>query len=76
MTQTTAQAPPLGVRIREARERAGYSQDRLAAALNTTRQVIIGWEKGRHRPQERHRVRLIEVTGQKDLFDSADEEDE
>lgn len=64
---------PLGQRIREARERAGYTQDRLAEALGTTRQVIIGWEKGRHRPQERHRVRLIEITGERTLFDDEEE---
>jgi DNA-binding transcriptional regulator YiaG len=56
-------------RIREARSRAGLSQDRFAERLGTTRQIVIGWEKGRHRPSPRFRQKIVEVTGDKSLFD-------
>jgi transcriptional regulator with XRE-family HTH domain len=54
---------PLGQRIKKAREDAGYTQDRLAEALNTRRHVIIRWEKGEHVPRRRHANRLAEILG-------------
>jgi transcriptional regulator with XRE-family HTH domain len=65
----------LGERIQQARKAAGYTLDALAAQLGTTRQVLIGWEQDKHRPVQRHRVRLAEVLARPELL-SDDEEDE
>lgn len=66
----------LGTSIREARTAKGLTLDRLAEALDTTRQVIINWEQGKHRPQPRHRARLAEVLGRPDLAGAEREEEE
>lgn len=52
---------PLAERIRWLRLREG-SHDKLAARLGTSRQTVIGWEKG-GRPGPRYRARLAELTG-------------
>lgn len=54
----------VGRRVRWARRQAGLSQDRLAAAMGTTRQAIIRWEKDRNLPNARSRERLGIATGQ------------
>lgn len=47
---TRTRCPALGGRIREARLASGLSHDRLAAAVNSSRQHLIRLEKGVHRP--------------------------
>jgi transcriptional regulator with XRE-family HTH domain len=37
-------------RIKRARKRRSWSQERLADALGTTRQNVLRWENGKHRP--------------------------
>lgn len=60
----------IGDRIREARISAGLTQDRFAELLGTSRQIVIGWEKGRHKPSRRYRARIIRATGAAaELFD-------
>jgi transcriptional regulator with XRE-family HTH domain len=63
MATATAEST-VGKRIRESRKRAGLSQDRLAAAIGTTRQVIIRWEHDRHLPNASSRRKLAETLGQ------------
>ncbi len=52
---------PLTGRIEALRRQAG-SHDKLAAILNTSRQTVIGWEKG-VQPNERHRESLAAFSG-------------
>lgn len=65
----------VGQRIRWARGQKGISQERLATALGTTRQVVIRWEKGMHRPNDESRRRLGVALGHAPAF-FADEDDE
>lgn len=70
----------MGSRVRWARKRAGYSQEALATAIGTTRQVVIRWEKNQHFPNRESREKLAAATGQPVGFftgeDQADEDDE
>lgn len=43
-------------------ERYG-SDDKLAAAIGTTRQVVIGWRTGRHEPRAASREKLARAEG-------------
>lgn len=51
----------LGKAIRAARDRKKISQKELGKRLGVSRQRIIAWEGGKHRPQERYRRSLEEV---------------
>lgn len=64
----------MGERIRRAREESRLTQDELAARVGTTRQVVIGWEKGRHDPRPASRAKIVVATGVLDLFEDDDEE--
>ena len=44
--------------IRDARERAGLSQEDLAALAGVTRRCVQGWEWAEYRPGEEHWVQL------------------
>lgn len=76
-TETTEQT--VGERVLWARKQKGLSQDGLAAAIGTTRQVIIGWEKDRHVPGAHSRQRLSGALGQEPKFfmngDKGDDEE-
>jgi transcriptional regulator with XRE-family HTH domain len=65
----------IGKRVRWARTQSGYTLDGLAAAMGTTRQTIIRWEKGFYSPNAESRKKLAAATGQDTSFfsDSADE---
>lgn len=52
---------PLHKRIEWLRKKTG-SHDKLAALLGTTRQTVIGWEKGAQ-PGARYRAKLATVSG-------------
>jgi transcriptional regulator with XRE-family HTH domain len=54
---------PLALRLREARERSGLTQDQVARELGATRQQIINWEKGRNVPRPERRRQLEAVYG-------------
>ena len=56
----------LGRTIRQARAKAGLTLDQLAGRIGTTRQVVIGWEQGKHLPSSRHRANLTRVLGIQD----------
>lgn len=43
----------IGARIRYARQKAGISQNRLAAKLGVSRNTVINWEQNRFRPETR-----------------------
>lgn len=43
------------MQIRAARQARGWSQDRLAETLGTSRKRIIDWEYDRNRPNRRYR---------------------
>lgn len=74
---SAVQEMTVGQRVRWARRRANLSQDRLALHIGTTRQVVIGWEKDRHRPGAQSRRKLAEATGQRaDFFRDEDDDDE
>jgi transcriptional regulator with XRE-family HTH domain len=51
-----------GAKIKEERLRRGLSHDRLAAALGTTRQVVIRWERGA-RPNTESRRKIAAYFG-------------
>lgn len=54
--------PPLGLRIRRAREKLEWRQEDLAVAVGVSRNTIGNWERGEHVP--RNRIgRLEEVLG-------------
>ena len=56
----------LGERIRHLREHGRHgrlSHDRLADALGTTRQTVIGWEKHGRQPNQEYRKRLANFFG-------------
>jgi transcriptional regulator with XRE-family HTH domain len=54
----------LGALLRKAREASTWqSLDALAKQLGTTRQVIMGWEHGKHRPSNRHAISLSSLLG-------------
>ncbi len=43
--------PPLGTRIKRAREQKRWTQQQLAAALGVDRKTVDNWENGRTRPR-------------------------
>ena len=58
----------VGKRIKWARNEAGLSQEKLAATIGTTRQVIIRWERDKHLPNALSRDRLAEALDQEADF--------
>lgn len=50
----------LGSEIRAARNKKGWSLDKLGEALGCTRQRIILWEQGEHRPRQVYRDLLTD----------------
>ncbi|MGH3452457.1 MAG: helix-turn-helix transcriptional regulator [Haloechinothrix sp.] len=66
-----------GQRIKRARLEAGLSQDGLAAKMGSTRQMVIQWEKDRHKPRASTRRRLANATGKDaSFFESEDDKEE
>lgn len=51
----------LGKRLREARERLGWTQAEAAEQIGTTRQVVSQWEVGHRAPAARTIARLAEI---------------
>jgi transcriptional regulator with XRE-family HTH domain len=58
---TTPPAPTLGERFRQARERAGYTQERAALAIGVSRPLINHWEKGKRSPRIEHLAAMARV---------------
>lgn len=48
----------VGMRIREAREKAGLKQTELAVQVGVLAHQICSWERGRHLPSPEHMRRL------------------
>jgi transcriptional regulator with XRE-family HTH domain len=72
-----ANAAKVGIRIRKAREAAGYSQERLALAIGTSRRNILRWENGYNVPRVEHVVRIANATGRSaEYFLGEDDEEE
>lgn len=72
-----ATAAAVGIRIRKAREKAGYSQERLALRIGTSRRNMLRWENGHNLPRAEHIERIAEATGKTtDYFLGEDEEEE
>lgn len=67
-TETAPRDLTVGQRIRWARKRKALSQETLAKALGTTRQVVIRWERDKHLPNSLSRERLSEALGQEPDF--------
>jgi len=65
---TMTEKMTVGQRIKWARKSAGLSQERLAASLGTTRQVVIRWERDKHLPNSLSRDRLAETLDQEPDF--------
>lgn len=64
---------PINERIRWARTRAGFSQERFATEVGTSRRHVMRWEKGT-KPGPAYARRIADVTGQPaDLFLDDDE---
>lgn len=51
------------LRIKEAREARGWTQEQLAAAMNTTQQTIQRWESGQTDPKSSVIVGISRVLG-------------
>ena len=67
----------IGLRIRQARKQAGLSHDRLAVAVDSSRQHLIKLEKGKHVPREDLLQRIADATGkQLSFFTEEDDDDE
>lgn len=58
MLQIVAQHP-----LRKWRKSVGLTLDQVAARLNTSRQVVSDWERGRRRPGPAFMPRVRELTG-------------
>lgn len=43
----------IGLRIKEEREKKGYSQDSLSKILHTSRKTVVNWEAGASAPDAR-----------------------
>ena len=52
-----------GERIRQARLRAGMSQEDLAHKVGVSARNVVRWETGRTRPRVVHLLRIAEVCG-------------
>jgi transcriptional regulator with XRE-family HTH domain len=52
-----------GQRLREARQRIGWSQERLAEAVGATSISIRRWERGQVLPHPHYRERLSQALG-------------
>ena len=65
-----------GKAIRKARRYAGFSQERLAVAISTTRRHMIRLENGEHLPSGSLRDRIIEATGAERATIQASDDDE
>lgn len=68
----TKQIRTIGERVKDARLRKGLSQDKFAAALGTSRQNVIRWEKNKNHPSPRYVALIAGVTG-RDPFEFTDE---
>jgi transcriptional regulator with XRE-family HTH domain len=67
----------LAKRIKEARLRAGLSQERLAELVGTHRRHVIRWEQGLHRPKGVYAERLAEILKEREGFvEEATEDDQ
>lgn len=66
----------MGRKIREARQAAGLSQEKLADTAGTSRRHVMRLERGDHRPTQAMVKRLASATGKDESFfaDSDDEE--
>jgi transcriptional regulator with XRE-family HTH domain len=53
----------IGVRIADARKAAGWSQERLAKAVNQVQSTISSWERGRTEPTREDVSRIADVLG-------------
>ena len=64
-------------RIRQARLKAGFTQESLAHAANTTVRNIARWEGGHHEPRAEHVAAIAKATGVSiaSLHDQDDEEE-
>lgn len=71
-----AQRERVGRQIRTARQLAGLSHDKLAAAVGTSRQHLIKLEKGQHLAGETMVARIAEATGKPMAFFAADDDEE
>ncbi|MEM7301882.1 MAG: helix-turn-helix transcriptional regulator [Pseudomonadota bacterium] len=58
-----ADAIERGIRIREAREAAGLTQQQIADACEVTRGAVSGWEKGRNSPTGQRLIVLSRMIG-------------
>ena len=54
------------LQIRDARERAGISQDDLAAKMKVSRQTVSRWETGSARPSADNLAKLSQLLGVSD----------
>lgn len=59
----TPRARALGVELREARKRAGLSQEELATAIGRTKSHVSRWENGRLIPTETDTAQVLQALG-------------
>jgi len=53
----------LGERIRQARQRAHLSQEKVAELIGVSRQAVTKWESGQSAPTTDNLFRLAEILG-------------
>lgn len=61
--------------LRTARKRAGFSQERAAAAVGTSRRHWIRWESGETSPNPAYLERIASVLGAPELLESDEDEE-
>lgn len=67
--ETTYLAPVIGIKIKEARLRAGLSTSELAERLGVTRQAISKWERGDGAPTKARLAEIKELLNIPSFFD-------
>jgi transcriptional regulator with XRE-family HTH domain len=71
-----ATANRIGQRIKNAREQAGFSQERLAVQIRTSRRNVLRWEGGHNTPRAEHIMAIARETGKSVEFFLGDEDEE
>lgn len=66
----------IGLKIRKARTDAGYSQERFAEKIGSSRRHVMRLERGDHQPGAAMVKRMAEVTGKPESFFADDDDEE
>jgi len=76
MSVIQAHKERVGRQIRKARKQSGYSHDRLAQIVGSSRQHLIKLEKGTHLPRPELLSAIAKATGKPEAFFESDDDEE